>query len=87
MGGLLHSPVPHTLTLSHAAEHAAHAHGVGGGPGALQPSMSEQGVERLIREASKRMFKNNQFLTRMEPLVSRTGVQVLFSVAISVLCY
>lgn len=78
-------------TLSHAVEHDTRAHGVGGGRGLCSLSMSEQGVERLIREASKRMFKNNQFLTRMEqaeaPLVSRTGVQVLFSVTISVLCY
>lgn len=53
--------------------------------------MSEQGVGLLIREASKRMFKNNQFLTRIEqaevPLVSRTGMQVPFSATISVLCY
>lgn len=53
--------------------------------------MSEQGVGLLIREVSKRISKNNQSLTRMEqaeaPLVSRTGVQVLFRATISVLCY
>lgn len=57
----------------------------------MQPSMSEQGVGLLIREVSKRISKNNQSLTRMEqaeaPLVSRTGVQVLFRATISVLCY
>lgn len=46
----------------------------------MPPGMSEQGVGLLIREVSKRMFKNNQFLTSLEqaeaPLVSRTGVQV-----------
>lgn len=39
-------------------------HGISGGT--FQPSISEQGVGLLISEASKRMFKNNWFLTRME---------------------